>query len=59
MLFPILVISFLYNGEVRNTYLTSTTYEACVRDARTAKTILNNAGARSISAHCTFEGAHE
>lgn len=59
MLFPILVISFLYNGEVRNTYLTSTTYEACVRDARAAKAILNNIGAVSVSTHCTFEGAHE
>ena len=59
MLFPILIISFLFNGEVKNIHLTSTTYESCIRDARAAKAILNNFGATSISAHCTFEGEHE
>jgi hypothetical protein len=59
MLFPILIISFLFNGEHRNVYLTSPTYESCIRDARAAKAILNNIGAISVSTHCTFEGAHE
>ena len=59
MLTTILFITFLFNGEVRNIHLASTTPSQCISDARSALTVLDNLGVTVVSAFCTFEGEYE
>jgi hypothetical protein len=59
LLTTILFITFLFNGEVRNIHLASTTPSQCIGDAVSALTVLDNVGATVISAFCAFEGEFE
>jgi hypothetical protein len=59
LLTTILFITFLFNGEVRDIHLASTTPSQCIGDAVSALTVLDNLGATVISAFCTFEGEYE
>ena len=59
MLTTILFITFLFNGEVRDIHLASTTPSQCIGDAVSALTVLDNLGATVISAFCTYEGEYE
>lgn len=59
MLLTFLFITFIFNGEVKNIHLASTTPSQCIGDAISALTVLDNVGATVISAFCTYEGEYE
>jgi len=59
MLFTFLFITFLFNGEVKITYLASTTPSQCINDIGASLAVLENMGATVITAYCTFEGEYE